>query len=213
MRVRPTLQNDQRAGDGQNRSTRVIDLDKAVDMDRFAEQMRAGDVEAFADVYELFHPHLIRFAIQFCGSKAIAEDAVQTVFFNIWLKRNEWKLTSGLRLYLYRSVRNYLLNEVRRKQVVERTQLLHLPEEILGMGLGDRIDDNSIDRANLIIRLTEAIRALPERQRSAVLLRWHDDLTTEAIGEVLGVTRQAASKLLQKAMIRLRSQLDGYDIR
>lgn len=214
MRVQSAPQGDGQPNGNSGRAASIANLNDA-DIDRFIGKIREGDAAAFTAAYELFHPPLLKFAVQFVSSRAAAEDAVQNVFLNIWLKRSEWTVKSGFRPYLYRSVRNYLLNEIRHRRVVERSQLLSDPSDPIGMGTGaiNEKPDQRIDNTAIVVTIAAAIQALPERQRSAVILRWYNDLTTEAVGEVLGITRQAASKLLQKAVIRLRIQLEQLDIK
>ena len=58
-------------------------------------------------------------------------------------------------------------------------------------------------------RLTEAISTLPEREQLVVALYYYENLTLREIGEVLGVTESRVSQLHTKAVLRLRSRLQG----
>lgn len=211
MRVQATPRDNGSPCSPFDRAMSIAQLDLAVDIDEFVRQVRMGNTAAFIAVYEIFHPHLIKFAAQLVSSRDMAEDAVQSVFLNIWLKREHWTVVGGLRPYLYRSVRNYLLNEIRHNRVIEKSEGLSHPDEPFGMGVAEGGDESSLDNARLVMRMSAAIRTLPERQRTVVLLRWYDDMTMDAIGDLLGISRQAVSKLLHKAVVRLRVQLDGTE--
>jgi RNA polymerase sigma factor for flagellar operon FliA len=66
-----------------------------------------------------------------------------------------------------------------------------------------------IDQGELRDRIAAAIAALPEREKLVVALYYYENLTLREIGEVLGVTESRVSQLHTKAVLRLRSKLDG----
>jgi len=57
--------------------------------------------------------------------------------------------------------------------------------------------------------LKKAIQKLPRRQREAVILYFYKNKTQKEVGTILGITRQAAAKLLKKALINLKAELKG----
>jgi RNA polymerase sigma factor FliA len=58
-------------------------------------------------------------------------------------------------------------------------------------------------------RLADAIARLPEREKLVVALYYYENLTLREIGEVLGVTESRVSQLHTKAVLRLKSRLQG----
>ena len=56
-------------------------------------------------------------------------------------------------------------------------------------------------------QISEAILALPERERLVIALYYYEELTLREIGEVLGVTESRVSQMHAKAALRLRSKL------
>ena len=60
--------------------------------------------------------------------------------------------------------------------------------------------------------LGEAIARLPEREKLVVALYYYENLTLREIGEVLGVTESRVSQLHTKAVLRLKSRLQGDPI-
>ncbi|HEX8959469.1 MAG TPA: RNA polymerase sigma factor WhiG [Solirubrobacterales bacterium] len=58
-------------------------------------------------------------------------------------------------------------------------------------------------------RLTEGLASLPEREQLVVALYYYESLTLREIGEVLGVTESRVSQLHTKAVMRLKSALQG----
>jgi RNA polymerase sigma factor for flagellar operon FliA len=66
-----------------------------------------------------------------------------------------------------------------------------------------------VDQAELRDRIADAIAALPEREKLVIALYYYENLTLREIGEVLGVTESRVSQLHTKAVLRLRSKLQG----
>jgi RNA polymerase sigma factor FliA len=66
-----------------------------------------------------------------------------------------------------------------------------------------------VDQSELRDRISDAIAALPEREKLVVALYYYENLTLREIGEVLGVTESRVSQLHTKAVLRLRSKLAG----
>ena len=66
-----------------------------------------------------------------------------------------------------------------------------------------------VDQSELRDRIADAIALLPEREKLVVALYYSENLTLREIGEVLGVTESRVSQLHTKAVLRLRSKLQG----
>jgi RNA polymerase sporulation-specific sigma factor len=62
------------------------------------------------------------------------------------------------------------------------------------------------------VSLREAIRTLPERERTVIVLRYYRGMTQERVARILGVSQVQVSRIEKKAMGRLRECLgDGGD--
>jgi RNA polymerase sigma factor FliA len=70
-----------------------------------------------------------------------------------------------------------------------------------------------LDATELRDRLAAAIAALPDREKLVISLYYYENLTLREIGEVLGVTESRVSQLHTKAVLRLRSRLQGDNLR
>ncbi len=66
-----------------------------------------------------------------------------------------------------------------------------------------------MDLTDMRDRLADAIARLPEREKLVVALYYYENLTLREIGEVLGVTESRVSQLHTKAVLRLKSRLQG----
>ncbi len=69
-------------------------------------------------------------------------------------------------------------------------------------------EDRSEDRVRLQRRLADAVLELPEPNRSAIVLRYFDELSTQEVAERLGVSHDAARQRISRGLAGLRSKLD-----
>ena len=69
-----------------------------------------------------------------------------------------------------------------------------------------------LDATEIKDRLADAIARLPEREKLVIALYYYENLTLREIGEVLGVTESRISQLHTKAVLRLKSRLQGDDL-
>jgi RNA polymerase sigma-70 factor (ECF subfamily) len=65
------------------------------------------------------------------------------------------------------------------------------------------------ERGEQLLGLAEALAALPEPQRQAVLLRYYEGRSLEEIGRCLQRTRAGVASLLRRGVDRLRHRLGG----
>jgi RNA polymerase sigma-70 factor, ECF subfamily len=122
-----------------------------------------------------------------------------------------------LRQILARNLANVLRDLRRDKRDVAREQPLQaaLDESASRLEAWLAAEQSSlsqqVERHERAVRLAEALAALPENQREAVVLRhWHGHSLVE-IGERLGVTTAAVTGLLHRGLRNLRKQLHDLE--
>jgi RNA polymerase sigma-B factor len=52
------------------------------------------------------------------------------------------------------------------------------------------------------------MRALPEREREIIRMRFDDELSQAQIGETLGISQMHVSRLLRRALVTMQGRLD-----
>ncbi|MFC4068764.1 SigB/SigF/SigG family RNA polymerase sigma factor [Actinoplanes subglobosus] len=79
------------------------------------------------------------------------------------------------------------------------------------MSLGDTLggEDTGFELAELRIALGPAMAALDEREQKIISLRFYGNLTQSEIAEQVGVSQMHVSRLLARALAKLRTRLDG----
>lgn len=81
--------------------------------------------------------------------------------------------------------------------------------ELSGGGrLGDLVGDEGMEeRTCLYLSLGEAMRALPERERQVLSLRFSRDLTQQQVSKIIGVSQVQVSRIEKRAIAALRKKL------
>ena len=79
----------------------------------------AGDKEAFEFVFNTYYKRLCVYAGRFLFSDESAEEVVQEVFVKFWERSESLNPESSIAAYLYRSVYNTCLNQIKHEKVKE----------------------------------------------------------------------------------------------
>ena len=142
---------------------------------------------------------LLRFAYLLTGGNAqAAEDLVQSVLLRL-LHRGVGDLESPVTF-----ARRCLMNEHRsrgRRLVTARRALSRI-------GPADHDTGVAMDVVHEREVLLAALRQLSSRERSAVALRYLEDLADDEIAEVLGCTRSTVRSLVHRALPKLRAVIE-----
>lgn len=175
------------------------------------ERIRAGDADAFEELFRSYYASLASFAFAHTDSREVAEEIVQDLFLNIWKRRSEWEVTTHLRSYLYVATINRA-RSFRRNQRVHRAAGHVLAREGSG-GRERESPDHSDDTAvhhELLIAIRAAIAALPERTREVFLLNRDGGLSYREVAMRLGITVKTVEFHMGRALASLRERLADW---
>ena len=142
-------------------------------------------------LYRHHGPALVLFAASIAGSRSIAQDAVHKVFVKLLEKRVKNRVTDA-KAYLFASVRNTVLNELRRN------------ERIQDLDPDDRWFDPPEHDYAAERQLQIALRALPVDQRQIVVMHIWGDLTFGEISEIVGISSNTVTSRYRYALNKLR---------
>lgn len=169
----------------------------AADLVRVAE----GDERAFARLVDRHLPMIHRLAWRTLGVEADAEDVAQETFLRAFHQIPRWRGGKArFSTWLYRVALNLCHDRLRKARV-------WLPVDTLELVDPDAAPDAGIEQAQVSRRVGEAIAALPQRQREALLLCHFEGQSNAEAARVLEVSVEALESLLSRARRTLRSTL------
>lgn len=164
---------------------------------RLVGLVRDGYEPAFDEIMRRYGAPLRRYAGAIVGARA--EDVTQDAFSKALqaLRRDEREIE--LRPWLYRIVRNTALNDLRDRP----PNALALVETMEG----NRGVAEEVERREEIAELIDRLRALPEPQRAAIVMRELEGLGHDEIAAALGISGGAARQAIHRARTALRDGL------
>jgi RNA polymerase sigma-70 factor (ECF subfamily) len=163
-------------------------------------RIAGGDEPAFRTLARRCVPRAIGLARRMLGNAADAEDVVQEAMLRVWTNAPRWRPEARFRTWLYRVVVNLCLNRKRRAPFAS-LETAGDPAD-LHPDAAMQLEHDQRDQA-----IAAAIARLPERQRAAIVLTYHEGLGNAEAAAVLGTTRSAVETLLVRAKQSLRRQL------
>ena len=163
---------------------------------RLVDLVRAGYEPAFEAIVDRYRGPLLRYIGRILPAER-AEDALQQVFVSAYQAILRDRAEIELRPWLYRIAHNTALNGLRDRGLRHEP----LPEAVDGV----ERPDQALERRQGLASVLTAVRALPERQRDAILLRELEGRSYQEIAGTLGVTDGAVRQLLNRARTTLRA--------
>lgn len=174
-----------------------------------ARRVREGDEAAFEHIFRAYYPRLVSFACTKLGSQALAEEMVQEVFLQIWARREQWVVERSLAAYVFRAVRNRILNARRSIRLEVSYAAAAAAACEIEVETAEPCDDRLRD-AEIAAALAHALARLPERPRQVFLLSRRQGLSYAEIAEVLGIAVKTVEMHMGRALVQLRTSLQEW---
>jgi RNA polymerase sigma-70 factor (ECF subfamily) len=181
------------------------------------ERLRQGDHAALGVLFDRYYPHIYRTAYGVMGDRHDAEDIAQNAFLRLY--RYVWRIDPARPLtpWLYRVTINLACSELARRS---RKRLIAV-DSIIESAIAPRGEspESIVARREQAAYIVSALRQLPEKQLTAVILFYLNDLHVEQIAEVVNCPIDTvktrlfhARKALRAALAQLRAREDYSDV-
>jgi RNA polymerase sigma-70 factor (ECF subfamily) len=173
--------------------------------------VKAGDEACFEQLLGKYRTPLVSFLYRMVRDRSTAEDLAQEAFLRVFRARKSYAPEAKFTTWLFRIATNLALNSLRDGRRRQRELSIDAPSENDGplpeiadprSAIEQKLADD--DRAKAI---WQAVAALPEKQRAAVLLHKYQDLDYGEIARILGCSESALKSLLFRAYETLRARL------
>lgn len=168
----------------------------ASDMELLHRYAQKGSEESFTALVRRHLDLVYSAALRQVRLPQLAQEVAQSVFIELSRSADKIKPDSILSAWLYEVTRHRAIDVVRRES---RRQL----REQIASEMTDMTSTTS-DWTQIEPRLEEAMEALEEADRSAILLRYFQNKSLREVGRTLGTSEDAAQKRVSRAVERLR---------
>ena len=173
------------------------------------QSMLAGEAEALTALYRRRQGGIYRFAVQMCGSQALAEDVTQEVFMVLIRDGQTFDPTRGsLNAFLMGIARNLLLRRLQRERFyvpMEDDEADEATTQVSFPTVGGPLED--LSRIETINSVRLAVLALPERYREVVVLCDLQEMSYVEAAEVLSCAVGTVRSRLHRARALLIDKL------
>jgi len=163
-----------------------------------------GDREAFANLVERWQNRLINFFYRSTGNRADAEDLAQETFIELYRVADRYESRGNFSAFIFPIGRRRLIDSFRKRS--RRPLEYHDPTDTT-MQLQPEANDTTreIEEA-----FHQALAALPEKQRLAILLLQQQGLSYEEIAATLQASTSAVKTWIHRARTHLRQELSEF---
>lgn len=161
-----------------------------------------GDRACLAVLTHRHRERVRQLAYRMLGRWDMAEDVAQETFLRIWRAAGDYRPDARFTTWLHRVVVNLCYDAQRReyRQAVRGVE----PEVEATVEADPAANLHAQDVAR---RVAAAVRSLPQRQRTALVLHRYQGLTHQEVAQVTGWSQSAVESLLVRAYARLRQDL------
>ncbi|HEX4155512.1 MAG TPA: sigma-70 family RNA polymerase sigma factor [Acidobacteriaceae bacterium] len=179
-------------------------------------ELRSGNMAAFDVLLAKYRKPIIHFMFRMVHNQAVAEELAQEVFLRVYRSRETYRAEARFSTWLYRIATNLGVNHARDTRHERSASTIYLDEPDPETGTTPDVADATPDaEADMLRRermnaIRQHVLALPERQRTAVLMHKYEGLDYKQIGEVLKLSESATKSLLFRAYQTLREKLKEF---
>lgn len=161
------------------------------------------DTSAFAALYDRHAPRLLGYLVRLLRDETEAEDVLQTAMLQVWRTADRFDpARARAAAWLYVIARSRATDVMRRRRPVSGrapgTEAAETPDLAAPM---QREDERT--------GMRQALKALPENQRSVIRLTFYAGLTQSEVAERLDLPLGTVKTWIRRGMLALRSSLDG----
>ena len=165
--------------------------------------MAGGDATALRELYGRLADRVYNTAISHVQTAPEAEEITQDVFTKVWRNAASFKGESQVSTWVYRITINTSLTALKKRQ----------RRSFLG-ALTNANDPPDFQHPNALLEEAEqnkalfaAIYQLPDRQKTAFILSYVEELPRQQVAEIMNVSLKSIESLLMRAKKGLRTSL------
>lgn len=170
------------------------------DVDFLILRCQQGELAAFTDLFRMHETQVYRLAITILHNEQDAEDVVQDVFLRIFQQINRYQGKSSFKTWLTTIVVNTCRDRLRRKKVRKAFSLDwirgHASDQDVAQEVSERQDTQ---------QLWSCVNQLDDKLRIPLILHYHERISCDEIGQILGVKTSTIYARLNKARKQLRA--------
>ncbi len=168
--------------------------------------LKEGNQAAYAEIYNRYKGVLYRHALTMLNNKEEVNDIIHELFLALWIKREELQVNIKLSSYLYRSVRNRILDYIARNKFV--TAYIDSIQEYIQAAVP--ITEQEVRLSELKALIEREVAALPPKMREIFEMSRKLELSNKEIAAQLNISDKTVKKQINNALKILRPKINLF---
>ena len=167
-----------------------------------------GDAGALEELYSRYSQAVFSMSYSILRDYSTAEDVTQEVFVSLWTRAGRFDPARGVfRHWFLHLAHNRVIDELRRRRRTAKHSADKAPEDAeLGLVSVGNTADQAIT-AVLFGTAAQALKTLPDEQRTAVVMAYLEGATQQEIATRTQVPLGTVKTRLRLGLIKLRQQM------
>lgn len=162
-----------------------------------------GDESAYVALVERHLRWSLRFVERILGSRADAEDVAQAAFLRVWQGAAAWRPSAKFSTWFYRVLYNLCMDHFRAQARAAIDG--DAPGE--DMMDGHPSQEERLAQAQRANQVKAALAGLPERQRTALVLCYYEEMGQAESAALMGISEGALESLLSRGRAAMKKNL------
>ncbi len=178
---------------------------------RIILQVRKGDHNAFGELVELYKDRVFALTYRMLGNRQEAEDVAQEAFIRAYTNIDRYQIDRKFSTWLYRIATNLSIDRMRKKKPdyyldaeVSGTDGLTMYSQI---STDEQLPDDEVVSLEAQDNIHRAILSLPAKYRSAITLKYIQELSLKEISEILDLPVGTVKTRIHRGREALRKKL------
>lgn len=157
---------------------------------------------AFEEIYNRYYERLYQYGRHIAPDENIVRDSIQTLFVDLWQRREHLSITLNVQGYLLKALRRIIIKQLQRQRTVT------LPFSPLSISTEERIIQEETDALSKK-QVQLALAQLTQHQREVVHLRFFANLSNQQIASTLNISVNTVYNIISLSLAKLRTYYTG----
>ncbi len=175
--------------------------------------VQQGDEQAFSELYNAVQPELYYYISKTLDDPNMAEDVLQETFIEMWNTIGQLKEPGAFTVWSRKIAYHRCTAHFRKRREVtlDTDEDGHSLMDTIEEDRTEFIPDEALDKEDLKQTVQAMIAELPPEQRSALLLRYFDEISVKEIAEIQGVSEGTVKSRLNYGRKAIQKSVEDYE--
>ncbi|GAE27363.1 RNA polymerase sigma factor SigW [Halalkalibacter wakoensis JCM 9140] len=178
---------------------------------RLIREVKKGEQQAFSEIVDLYKDKVYQVAYRMVGNVHEAQDIAQEAFLRAYTNIDRFDLNRKFSTWLFRIATNVAIDRLRKKKPD-----FYLQEEVGGsdgltfesqLAADEDLPEDQVITIEMQHWVQEEINQLPPKYRTAIILKYIEDLSIKEISEILDIPQATVKTRIHRGREALRKRM------